>query len=174
MARTKQSVAAAKDAPEDSPRIAKSDAGVKKPTGRPRGRPRGDNPPKVYVPTGRPRGRPKGTTKSKAKTAAVAKAVADGDDAPKRRGRPRKSDATDATPAKSPKVTTPKSTSKRGRPRRLPVEAAKNESENDDDKPDAVTGAETEDDDDAVDNDPSKIDDADKGSEEESGDDLSE
>ncbi|KAL6402505.1 hypothetical protein AUP68_14985 [Ilyonectria robusta] len=137
MARTKQDVVAAKEAADASPRIAKSDGGVKKPSGRPRGRPRGDNPPKVYVPTGRPRGRPKGITK--AKPAAVAKAVADGD-ATRRRGRPRKGDA---TPVKSPKTTpktTPKSAGRRGRPRKLPVAAAKSDAENDDEEQPDVVG----------------------------------
>ncbi|KAK7413440.1 hypothetical protein QQX98_007665 [Neonectria punicea] len=133
MARTKQDVVAAKDASNSPPPIAKAAAGVKKPTGRPRGRPKSDNPRKPYVPTGRPRGRPKGTTKA----VAVAKAVDDPStttpEAPRRRGRPRKGEASpsktpQATPKTTPKTTpksaakvTGKGTGKRGRPRKNAV-----------------------------------------------------
>lgn len=113
MARTKEEATTSDATPRGRGRPRRSSDGVRKgyvPTGRPRGRPKSDNPkPKTYVPTGRPRGRPKGSGKRTGDAAAAEAAPAKSKAAtPKavaasKRGRPRKSDAADATPKRKGK-----------------------------------------------------------------------
>ncbi|KAH7318662.1 hypothetical protein B0I35DRAFT_512244 [Stachybotrys elegans] len=110
MAPTKEKPAAetSEETPRRRGRPAGSTGGVTKSTsGRGRGRPKSDNPKpaKPYVSTGRPRGRPKGSTKKAgagASTTPKKPPTLNPDGSVRKRGRPRKSDASTA-------ATTPKS-----------------------------------------------------------------